>query len=112
MNLKDIVSNNKMAKFSHFIGGNLYYKVESDEGIYQFPVKTIEKIDSTLFKLEAATQTSPSVSISYKAITKDSYHILDDIGMTTFDFEMKAIYLMRWIKLSISNDEIVFIKKQ
>lgn len=44
MKVIDVVRDrNKMAKFSYFCGGNLYYTVEYDGDTYQFPIDTSPK---------------------------------------------------------------------
>lgn len=60
--LKEIVKNN-IAKFSHACSGVLYYTVECENGIYQFPVDMNNKEDvgTTTFVNE------------YKAITLMRY---------------------------------------
>jgi len=40
MKVIDIVRNENMAHFSHYCGGNLYYTVEVDGGIYMFDINT------------------------------------------------------------------------
>jgi hypothetical protein len=40
---KDLYKSKAMAKFSHYVSGNLYYKVELADGIYQFPIATVEE---------------------------------------------------------------------
>ncbi len=39
---KDLYKSKVNAKFSHYVSGNLYYTVELADGIYQFPIATIE----------------------------------------------------------------------
>ena len=55
-NLKviDIIRDrNKMANFSYFCGGNLYYIVEFEGNMYQFPISTDSKeVGSTPFNKE------------------------------------------------------------
>jgi hypothetical protein len=41
--VKDLYKSKAMAKFSHYVSGNLYYKVELADGIYQFPIATVEE---------------------------------------------------------------------
>ncbi len=44
MKVIDIVRDrSKMANFSYFCGGNLYYTVEYDGEMYQFPISTDSK---------------------------------------------------------------------
>lgn len=75
INIKDIVSNNNMAVFTHAIAGFLYYTVTLQTGEkYQFPVDMNDK---------------------------------DDVGTTTFDAEIKAITLMRYIRKSKENDLLI-----
>jgi len=76
MKVIDIVRDrSKMANFSYFCGGNLYYTVEFDGDMYQFPISTDSK----------------------------------EVGSAPFDKDIKAITLMRYIRLSIKNDEFLKI---
>jgi hypothetical protein len=53
--IKDVVKNNKIARFSHAIAGNLYYKVEMEDGTtVQFKVDMNDKDDvgTTTFNAE------------------------------------------------------------
>lgn len=34
-----------MAKFSHYVSGNLYYTIQMEDGVYQFPISTIDKVE-------------------------------------------------------------------
>ena len=43
--LKEIVQNNNMANFSHYIDGSLYYAVTVEDKPYQFPVNIDNKAD-------------------------------------------------------------------
>lgn len=54
MKVIDIVRDrNKIANFSYFCGGNLYYTVEYDGDMYQFPIDTDPKeVGSTPFDKE------------------------------------------------------------
>lgn len=76
--LKEIVSDrDRMAKFSHAIAGVLYYKVETEESIFMFPVNMNDR---------------------------------DDVGTTSFDCEIKAITLMRYIRKAIDTNSLIKIK--
>lgn len=110
MDIKILVGNNNIAKFSHIIAGNLYYTIQTVEGTYQFPIKTITKMDGALFKLDAGhTQTSPAVSMSYAHISKDLFFLSEDTGTTTFNAEHKALELMRYIRIAMKTDELIKI---
>lgn len=54
MRVKDIVGDrNRIAKFSYFCGGNLYYTVEMDDGTYQFPVNVdFREVGTAVFDKE------------------------------------------------------------
>lgn len=45
MNIKEIVENNNMAKFSHAIAGVLYYEVKVKDDNYQFSIDMNDKSD-------------------------------------------------------------------
>lgn len=40
---KELMKSKVMAKFSHYTSGNMYYTVELESGVYQFPIGTVEK---------------------------------------------------------------------
>jgi hypothetical protein len=107
MELKVLVSNNNKAVFSKYIAGNLYYKVITDEGEFEFPIKAVDKFEGALFKLEAKTQTSPEVNITYQPVKEDLFRLSEDLGTATFENEYKAITLMRYINKAIKNGELV-----
>lgn len=80
---KELYKSKVTAKFSHYVSGNLYYTVQIEDGLFQFPIETIEKEEDTI-KLSS------------------------DLGVTSFDNEIKASSLNRWISKAIKDD--VFIK--
>jgi hypothetical protein len=61
--LKEIVSDNNVARFSHAIAGVLYYTANSKDALYRFPVDMNDKDD-------VGTATFPS---TIKAITLMRY---------------------------------------
>jgi hypothetical protein len=65
-----------MAKFSHYIAGNLYYNVEVFGELYQFPI---------------STYSYPNLS--------------EDLGTTSFEAEIKGSELARWIGKAIDKDQ-------
>ncbi|CAG7581667.1 MAG: hypothetical protein SLAVMIC_00963 [uncultured marine phage] len=76
--LKEIVNDReRMCKFSHAIAGVLYYKVETDDSIYMFPINMNDR---------------------------------DDVGTATFECEIKAITLMRYIRKAIDQNCLIKIK--
>ena len=75
--LKEIVSNNRMCKFSQAIAGILYYKVETDDSMYMFPINMNDR---------------------------------DDVGTATFECDIKAITLMRYIRKAIELNCLIKIK--
>lgn len=107
MELKILVSNNNKAVFTKYIAGSLYYKVITDEGEFEFPIKTVDKFEGALFKLEVKTQKSPEVNITYQPIKEDLFKLSEDLGTATFESEYKAITLMRYINKAIKNGELI-----
>ena len=77
MTVKELVSGNKIAKFTHAIAGVLYYQINVNNEDYQFSVDMNDK---------------------------------EDVGTATFDAEIKAITLMRYINKSIKNDCLVKVR--
>jgi hypothetical protein len=85
---KDLYKSKNMAKFSHYVSGNLYYKVELSVGTYQFPIATVED-------REPIFDSVPGIQLS------------EDLGTTTFEAEMKGSDLNRWISKAIDKGEFI-----
>lgn len=87
---KDLYKSKAMAKISHYVSGNLYYNVELNDGIYQFPIATVEEREPIFYSV-------PSIQLS------------SDLGTTTFNYEMKGSELNRWISKAIDKNEFIKI---
>lgn len=85
---KDLYKSKNMAKFSHYVSGNLYYTVQLEDGTYQFPIPTVETIDN-----------QPALGIELSS----------DLGQTTFGAEIKGSDLNRWIAKAIEKEEFIKI---
>lgn len=81
-----------MAKFSHYISGNLYYTVQLEDGNYEFPISTIDKFVN-----------------GFNEEGKEVYgmDLSSDLGTTAFDNEIKASSLNRWISMAIDKEEFI-----
>jgi hypothetical protein len=88
---KQLLKSKVMAKFSHYCSGNLYYTVQLEDGIYQFPIKTIEGVETK------TGQKLPLIKLS------------SDLGTTSFEVKIKGASLNRWISKAIENDEFIKI---
>lgn len=86
---KDLYKSKAMAKFSHYISGNLYYRVDLADGTYQFPIATIE------FNEDGSTFNIGRLELSA------------DLGQTSFEAEIKGSDLNRWISKAIKKDEFI-----
>jgi len=75
---KDLFKSKTMAKFSHYIAGNLYYNVEVFGELYQFPI---------------STYSYPNLS--------------EDLGTTSFEAEIRGSELARWIAKAIKNETFI-----
>ena len=93
---KDLIKSKAMAKFSHYIAGNLYYNVEVFGEIYQFPISTIEKN----MRYELATDGGDE--IEFEEIT-----LSEDLGTTRFEAEIRGSELSRWISKAIKNESFI-----
>ena len=82
---KDLMKSKAMAKFSHYIAGNLYYNVEVFGELYQFPISTVETVTDSNFTF--------GVQLS------------EDLGTTRFESEIKGSELARWIGKAIDKDQ-------
>jgi hypothetical protein len=87
---KDLYKSKNMAKFSHYVSGNLYYTVELAIGTYQFPISTVEKNENEF-----------GVVIGLK--------LSEDLGTTEFSAEIKGSDLNRWIAKAIDKGEFIKI---
>ena len=90
---KDLYRSKNMAKFSHYISGNLYYTVELADGIYQFIIPTIE--DDYIEPFEDGEDEREIIKLS------------SDLGSTSFEKEMRGSELIRWIQKSISSNDFI-----
>lgn len=89
---KELMKNKVMAMFSHYCAGNLYYKVQTSEGTYQFPIATVE----------SAALPSSMLSAIMEEVTLSS-----DLGLTAFNAQEKAFMFWRWIDKAIDAGEYV-----
>jgi hypothetical protein len=85
-----------MAKFSHYVSGNLY-KVELADGIYQFPIATEEGETYIVVASDGIANIDDVVTIE----------LSHDLGDTTFAAEIKGSDLNRWISKAIKNGEFI-----
>jgi hypothetical protein len=86
---KDLYKSKNMAKFSHYVSGNLYYTVELAIGTYQFPISTVQETED--FAPEGSVKLS------------------EDLGTTEFAAEIKGSDLNRWIAKAIDKGEFIKI---
>jgi len=67
--LKEVVGNkDKVAKISHFCGGNLYYKVDVNDSTYQFPIDVYDKADVGTTKFDTEIRAITLMRYIRKAI--------------------------------------------
>ena len=98
---KDLYKSKNMAKFSHYVSGNLYYTVELSDGTYLFPIATVEDI------IEVKSMDMGDYYVG-KSV-KTGVQLSSDLGTTNFDYEIKGSNLNRWISKAIDNDEFIKI---
>jgi hypothetical protein len=104
--IKKLVGNGNVAKLSHVIEGNMYYNVQTEDGLYQFPIAGFIKESHQMFTMKTVTLPSGDIKVEYVPIKGYVHRVSDDIGTTTFNAEIKAMELMRWIRKAIENNEI------
>lgn len=109
IDIKKIVGGGNIAKLSHVIAGNMYYTVDTGDGVYQFSIKGFQNESGAFFKMSTVTKTSPEINMNYIPFEKTVYTLSEDVGTTTFNSEIKAMELMRWIRKAIDNDELIKI---
>lgn len=87
---KDLYKSKEMAKFSHYVSGNLYYTVKVMDSIYQFPISTVQNV-----KVVDTGEELPFISLS------------EDLGTTEFGAEVRGSELNRWISKAIDKEEFI-----
>jgi hypothetical protein len=100
---KDLYKSKAMAKLSHYVSGNLYYTVELADGVYQFPIATVE---TSLEYIHPENQ-----GVYDDEPTIETLQLSSDLGTTTFESEMKGSDLNRWITKAVSNGEFTKISE-
>lgn len=100
---KDLYKSKTMAKLSHYVSGNLYYNVELTDGVYQFPITTVES------NLLEYTQTDEFGMFGgeTKFNSQEGLKLSEDLGTTTFESEMKGSDLNRWIAKAVEKGEFI-----
>ena len=98
---KDLYKSKAMAKLSHYVSGNLYYTVELTDGVYQFPIATVET------SLEYINPENQGVYDDEPTI--ETLQLSSDLGTTTFESEMKGSDLNRWIAKAVEKGEFIKI---
>ena len=100
---KDLYKSKAMAKLSHYVSGNLYYTVELADGVYQFPIATVETSVTYIHpENEGVYDDEPTI---------ETLKLSSDLGTTTFESEMKGSDLNRWISKAVSNGEFTKIRE-
>lgn len=92
----ELYKSKAMAKFSHYLSGNLYYAVELESGKYQFPISTIED--------------GPTINDDESGLSMyetETIKLSSDLGTTAFGAEIKAAELNRWIGKAIDKEEFI-----
>lgn len=98
---KDLYKSKAMAKLSHYVSGNLYYTVELVDGVYQFPIATVET---------SVVYMHPENKDEYSdEVTIEMLELSSDLGTTTFEAEMKGSDLNRWIAKAVEKGEFIKI---
>jgi hypothetical protein len=95
---KDLYKSKAMAKLTHYVSGNLYYTVELADGVYQFPIATVEN-----------SKISQYDGVSNEDFYIDTIQLSSDLGTTTFESEMKGSDLNRWIAKAVEKGEFIKI---
>ena len=95
---KDLYKSKNMAKFSHYVSGNLYYNVELVDGIYQFPILTVDEIHEHYYQ-----DMGDGLTLGRTRVT--GLELSEDLGTTVFNAEVKGSELNRWISKAIDKGE-------
>jgi hypothetical protein len=96
---KDLMKSKTMAKFSHYIAGNLYYNIEVFGDMYEFPISTVDvKVTHNVSTLEVGAKVKESDVVTT---------LSEDLGTTSFNSEIRGSELARWISKSIKNETFI-----
>jgi hypothetical protein len=95
---KDLFKSKNMARFSHYMCGNLYYNVQVFGELYQFPIATTQ---------EGPTFNDDESGLSMYEI--ETIVLSEDLGTTSFYSEIRGSELSRWISKSIKNETFIKI---
>jgi hypothetical protein len=90
---KQLMKSKAMANFRYYSAGKLYYKVELEDGTYQFPISTVE---------------AGPVSVR-EEIGEHTIKLASDLGATPFLAEMRGSELNRWIRKAIESGDFIQI---
>ncbi len=93
---KELLKNKTVAKLSHYCAGNLYYQVQLESGLYQFPIATIE---------EGPTFNDDESGLSMYEV--ETVILSEDLGTTRFEAEIRGSELARWISKAIKNETFI-----
>jgi hypothetical protein len=93
---KDLFKSKAMAKFNHYIAGNLYYNVEVFGEVYEFPISTIQ---------EGPTFNDDESGLSMYEV--ETVILSEDLGTTRFESEIRGSELARWISKAIKNETFI-----
>lgn len=122
---KDLYKSKAMAKFSHYTAGNLYYQVELEDGVYQFPISMVDTIElgDMPLKVRGELKEKVDIEISYNYDDAEPLYVYDneeeeyvkatckelssDLGTTTFSAEIRGSELSRWISKAIKNETFI-----
>lgn len=124
---KDLYKSKNMAKFSHYVSGNLYYTVELANGIFQFIIPAVET--GTLSEINDVEMLVNDDKGDLKDFDKKIYDkksfftndeemvgerieikftkLSSDLGSTSFEKEMRGSELIRWIQKSINSNDFI-----
>jgi hypothetical protein len=103
---KDLYKSKNMAKLSHYVSGNLYYTVELSDGVYQFPIATVEESLTEEVEFDDSLGTLSINGTKQLAYVK-TIQLSSDLGTTTFESEMKGSDLNRWIGKAVTKGEFI-----
>lgn len=97
---KELMKTKGLASFHHYTAGNMYYTVALSDGIFQFPIPTVE---------EGPTFNDDESGLSMYEV--ETVVLSSDLGTTSFFRDIKASELNRWIGKAIDNEEFVKISE-
>lgn len=125
---KHLLKSGAIAKFTKYKFGKLYYEVELEDGMHEFPIDTVEETKILIHDANSATVSVTEVGVKEDLTENPKHHenyfdemialnlreeevypkrLSKDLGDTTFHAEVTGSELNRWIKKAFKDGTLI-----